>query len=94
MEIKIKPNGEKVFIFSKDQDCAKRVFESSLMLGNIGLEGLIKAAVFAHVELLKEKDKAWDTITELIKEIHPLENDEELEYNHISGEFRVIKNKG
>jgi hypothetical protein len=93
MEIKTKLDGEKVFIFSKDQDCAKSVFESSLMLGNTTLENLIKAAVSAHAELLKEKARAWDTVTEMIKEMYPLEDGAELEYNHISGEFRVIKNK-
>ena len=93
MEIKIKPNGEKVFIFSENESHAKSVFEGSLILGNTALEDLIKAAVFTHAELLTQKAKSWYTVTELIKEIHPLEDGAELEYNHISGEFRVIKNK-
>ena len=90
MEIKIKPNGEKVFIFSENESHAKSVFEGSLILGNTILEDLIKAAVSTHAELLKEKARAWDTVTEMIKEIHPLEDGAELGYNHISGEFRVI----
>ena len=54
---------------------------------------LIKAAVSAHAELLKEKARAWDTVTEMIKEIYPLEDGAELGYNHISGEFHVINSR-
>jgi len=93
MESKTKLSGETVFVFSEDEANAKAIFQSSLMLGNTTLEDLIKAAVSAHAALLKEKARAWDTVTELIKEIFPLEDGAELEYNHISGEFRVIKNK-
>jgi len=91
MEIKTKLDGEKVFVFSENENNAKSVFESSLMLGNITLEGLIKAAVSAHAALLKEKARAWDTVTEMIKEMYPLEDGAELEYNHISGEFKIVK---
>ena len=93
MQIKTKLDSEKVFVFSENENNAKSVFENSLMLGNTRLEDLIKVAVSAHAELLKEKARAWDTVTEMIKEIYPLEDGAELEYNHISGEFRVIKNK-
>ncbi len=93
MQIKTKLDGEKVFIFRENESHAKSVFEGSLILGNTILEDLIKASVSTHAELLKEKARAWDTVTEMIKEIYPLEDGAELEYNHISGEFRVIKNK-
>lgn len=93
MEIKINPDGEKVFVFSKNESRAKNIFEGSLTLGNTQLEDLIKAAVSVHAELQKQKVLAWDTVTEMIKEMYPLEDSADLEYNPISGEFRVIKNK-
>ena len=93
MQIKTKLDGEKVFVFSENENNAKSVFESSLTLGNTRLEDLIKVALSAHAELIKEKARAWDTITSMIKEMYPLEDGAELGYNHISGEFHVIKNK-
>ena len=90
MKTKIKPSGETVFIFSDDEDNVKRAFENTLLMGSADLESLIKAAIAAHAELLRQKIGAWDAVTELIKEIYPsLEEDDSFEYNHISGEFRI-----
>lgn len=92
MKTKIKPSGETVFIFGEDEDNVKKVFESTLLMGSTDLESLIKAAIAVHAELLRQKNGAWDAVTELIKEIYPsLEEGDSFEYNHISGEFRLKK---
>lgn len=91
MEIKIKEDGEKVFVFSKNEARAKNIFENSLAAGDVTLEDLIKAAVLAHAELQRQKALAWNTVEDLIKETALIEEGVEFEYNSISGEFKVVK---
>ena len=93
MEIKIKPDGEKVFVFSKNESRAKDIFEGSLAAGDVTLEDLTKSAVLVYAELQRQKTLAWNTVEDLIKETALIEEGMEFEYNSISGEFRVIKNK-